>query len=184
MIQDLIRKRRAVFPAQYNNKPIDRATLLQILETANWAPSHRMTQPWRFKVVTGKSLERLGDFMAQKYRETESRPKKIKEKKMREKPRKSAAVILICMQRDPAKSVPEWEELAATAMAVQNMWLTCTEMGIGSYWSSPALIAHMDEFVELAEGEKCLGLFYMGYYDEELPRQERTPISDKLVWID
>ena len=31
------------------------------------------------------------------------------------------------MKRDLKESVPEWEEIAATAMAVQNMWLTCVD---------------------------------------------------------
>ena len=184
MILDIIKKRRAVFPAQYNNKAIEKETLLHVLEAANWAPTHRRTEPWRFKIIQGEALAKLGQFMAAKYEETEEKPKNIKIKKMKEKPLQSAAVILICMQRDPAESVPEWEEIAATSMAVQNMWLACTELGIGSYWSSPATIKYMDEFVELGDGERCLGLFYMGYYDGEIPTVERNPIEDKLSWID
>ena len=184
MILDVIKKRRAVFPVQYNERAIEKDVLLKVLEAANWAPTHRRTEPWRFKVVMGNSLERLGDFMASKYEQNDARPKKIKIKKFRENPVRSAAVILICMQRDPEESIPEWEEIAATAMAVQNMWLTCTELGIGSYWSSPALIKFMDEFVPMEEGERCLGLFYMGYYDVDIPVVERTPIEDKTKWFD
>jgi len=88
------------------------------------------------------------------------------------------------MQRDPLESIPEWEEIAATAMAVQNMWLCCTEQGIGCYWSSPGLIQYMDEFLPMEEGEKCLGFFYMGYYEGELPERTRKPISEKVVWLD
>ena len=184
MILDIIKRRRAVFPVQYNERPIEKELLLKVVEAANWAPTHRRTEPWRFKIVQGESLVKLGEFMASKYEETEERPKKIKIKKFKENPTKSAAVILICMQRDPAESIPEWEEIAATAMAVQNMWLMCTELGIGSYWSSPSLIKYMDEFVSLGIGERCLGLFYMGYYDGEIPTVDRTPIDDKLNWLD
>ena len=42
----------------------------------------------------------------------------------------------------------------------------------------------MDEFVSLEKGERCLGLFYMGYYDVEIPTVDRTPIDDKLDWLD
>ena len=41
------------------------------------------------------------------------------------------------MQRDPGERIPEWEELASVACAVQNMWLSATSYGIGAYWSSP-----------------------------------------------
>ncbi len=184
MILDLIKKRRAVFPVQYNGKPIAQETIHKILEAANWAPTHKRTEPWRFKVIRGKARERLGNFLSEKYLETEKKPKNIKANKLLEKPRQAAAVILICMQRDPEERIPEWEEIAATAMAVQNMWLMCTELGIGCYWSSPALISHMGEFTPLQEGEKCLGLFYMGHFDESLAPGERKPISLKVSWID
>jgi nitroreductase len=182
MIFDLIKKRRAVFPAQYNKKPIAKSDLVKILEAANWAPTHKKTEPWRFKVLLGESKEKLGLFLSYKYMDTEVKPKEIKTRKLMENPKKAAAVIAICMQRDPKESIPEWEEIAATAMAVQNMWLCCTELGIGSYWSSPGLIQYMDEFFVMNEGEKCLGFFYMGYYDGEVPEVNRTPITDKVIW--
>jgi len=184
MIFDLIKKRRSVFPAQYIDKPISKATIKEILEAANWAPNHKKTEPWRFKVLQGESQAKLGLFLSPKYLENERQPKEFKVKKLIENPKKAGAVIAICMQRDPLESLPEWEEIAATAMAVQNMWLCCTEMGIGSYWSSPGLVKYMDDFFDLKEGETCLGFFYMGYYDSELPEASRTPIADKVVWMD
>lgn len=184
MIFDLIRKRRSVFPAQYSDKPIAKKDIERILEAANWAPTHRKTEPWRFKVLQGESKEKLGLFLSLKYMETESKPKELKVKKLIENPKKAGAMIAICMQRDPNESVPEWEEVAATAMAVQNMWLCCAEMGIGCYWSSPGLIKHMNEFFALNEGEKCLGFLYMGYYDSDIPDGVRGAIEDKVVWMD
>ncbi|SHG69994.1 nitroreductase family protein [Flagellimonas flava] len=184
MIFDLIQNRRSVFPAQYNNKPISKETIEKLLEAANWAPNHKKTEPWRFKVVMGDKRGELGQFLAKKYQEIDAKPKQVKIKKLQENPVRSGAVIAICMQRDPEESLPEWEELAATAMAVQNMWLSCTELGIGCYWSSPGLIKYMHEFLDLNEGEKCLGFFYMGHYDGELPTAERRPMEEKVQWLE
>lgn len=184
MIFDLIKNRRSVFPAQYNGKAIAKADIKKILEAANWAPSHKKTEPWRFKVLQGKAKEKLGLFLSLKYMESIAKPKEMKVKKLIENPKKAGAIIAICMQRDPNECVPEWEEIAATAMAVQNIWLCCTEMGIGSYWSSPGLIKYMDEFFEMNEGERCLGFFYMGYSDDELPEAVRGNIDDKVTWLD
>ncbi len=183
MIFDLIRKRRAVFPAQYIDKAISKDKIETLLEAANWAPTHRRTEPWRFKVITGEARKRLGIFMSETYEKHAERPKQVKIKKFRDNPTRAGAVIIICMQRDPNESLPEWEEIAATAMAVQNMWLGCTAMGIGSYWSSPSLIEHMGEFIDLSPGERCLGLFYMGYYEGQLPEGVRQPIEEKTKWI-
>ena len=182
-IKDIIKKRRSVFPAQYNNTPIRKEDITDLLEAANCAPTHRKTEPWRFKVFHGKSQEELGLFLAKKYKETTDKFKEFKYNKTMNNPKKAAAVIAICMQRDPAESLPEWEEIAATAMAVQNMWLLATEKGIGSYWSSPGLIKYMGEFIELNEGERCLGFFYLGYYDEFSPERIPGPIEDKVSWL-
>ena len=184
MIFNLIKNRRSIFPVQYNDKPIAKEDIAQLLEAANWAPNHKKTEPWRFKVLLGKSKEDLGIFLSTKYQEVEDKPKQVKIKKLMYNPTKSAAVIAICMQRDPNESVPEWEEVAAVSMAVQNMWLGCVELRIGCYWSSPGLIKYMDEFFDLANGEKCLGFLYMGHFDGDSPQGDRTPIEDKVVWLD
>jgi hypothetical protein len=56
-------------------------------------------------------------------------------------------------------------------------------MGIGCYWSSPGLIRFMGEFLELNQGEECLGFLYMGYYDDIPPEVERRPIGEKVTWM-
>ena len=183
IILDHIKNRRSRFPDMYQDRPIDKETMLNILTAANYAPTHRKTEPWRFKVVQGAAKEKLARFLVEKYTQLEESPSEFKAKKILRKAEKSAAIILICMQRDPKESVPEWEEIAATAMAVQNMWLVCTELGIGSYWSTPHYVSAMSEFTDLAEGEKCLGPFYMGYSDVELSAYDRGPIGEKVEWI-
>jgi nitroreductase len=185
LVSELIRKRRSVFPKTYNQQPIAEQIIEEILENANWAPTHRLTEPWRFKVFVGQALHRLGDYLGDYYQRN-TPPEAYngaKHKKSMESPRQSACVIAICMQRDPTGSVPEWEELAAVACAVQNMWLTCTAHGIGSYWSTPEAALQADEFLGLGEGERCLGLFYMGRHDlPDLPGK-RSPIAEKTTWI-
>ena len=185
-INELIKNRRAIFPKTYNDRPIPTEIIQQILENANWAPTHRFTEPWRFKVFRGEGLRRLGAHLAELYKAKVDPDKysEMKYNKTKNKPLRSACVIAICMQRDPEESVPEWEELAAVACAVQNMWLSCTAYGIGSYWSSPATISDMNEFLELGQGERCLGFFFMGYHDLPQIPGKRKSIEDKVVWIE
>lgn len=182
---DLIRDRRAVYPAQYNQIPIDRQELEIILEAANWAPTHRRTEPWRFYVFHSKeSRQELADFLVSTYDKTVQQPKAVKREKIGQKPLQSAAVIAICYQKDPEERVPEWEEIAATAMAVQNIWLQAHSMGIGGYWSSPALKDHMHKMISIPEGQTCLGFFYLGKYDGNAPDGFRnTTMGDKTSWF-
>ncbi len=188
-ISELIRIRRAYFPKTYIDKPIAEEIVLEILENAIWAPTHKRTEPWRFKVFhTIASRQRLSDYIAKDFKENtpEELFSDIKLREAADKPNLAACTIAICMQRDPMQSLPEWEEIAAVAAAVQNMWLTCTAYQIGSYWATPGFITRLGPFLELNEGERCLGLFYMGYLKEDLiaPPALRKPMLEKVRFVE
>ena len=183
---ELLRRRRAIFPKSYlPERPIDRDILEQLLENANWAPTHKRTEPWRFQVFhSAESRNSLGDYLSEFYRQNTA-PEAFSEEKMiknGENPRRAGAVIAIILHRDPAESLPEFEEIAAVAMAVQNMWLSCAALGLGSYWSTPRAALEARDFLTLAPNERCLGLFYMGWHDmPELPGK-RGPVVEKTIW--
>ena len=93
----------------------------------------------------------------------------------------SAAAIAIVVNFSGA--VPEWEEIAATACAVQTMWLAATSIGLGGYWASPGLINHIGPFLKLEENQRCIGLFYIGKPKEVEKREAvRSPLEDKIRW--
>ncbi len=48
---EAIRTRRSLKPNLLKPDPVDRALLERLFEAANWAPSHGLTEPWRFIVV-------------------------------------------------------------------------------------------------------------------------------------
>ena len=184
-LAQLIKNRRSIFPKTYTEEQIPDTLIMEILENANWAPNHRKTEPWRFKVLQGEARQDLANYMAAWYKENtpEEKYSEKKYEKNLKKPMLSPTIIAICMQRDAEESVPEWEEIAATAMAVQNMWLTCTAHNIGCYWSSPKSMTEANELLQLSEGERCLGLFYMGYHKmPEIPGR-RGDIKDKVKFM-
>jgi len=187
IIKEVIKSRRSIFPSSYNEKEISKEIIQEILESANWAPTHKFTEPWRFRVIRGDARARLGEVLSGWYKENVSAEKfsPIKFKKLKNNPQKAACLIAVCMKRDPKESIPEWEEIASVAMAVQNMYLTCTAHDIGSYWSSTKAILKQNDFLQLEEGERCLGLFFMGYTDMEIPVGKReSSIDEKVVWME
>lgn len=181
-IANLIKSRRAVFPPSYLPRPIPKDTLTELLDCANAAPTHKLTQPWRFIVFREGGLNRLVEQLASLYR-AHTPPELFLQKKYdntQEKVLRSGAVIAIVVAYSGA--VPQWEELAATACAVQNLWLASAAAGIGGYWSSPGTIKHMRELLALANNEECLGFFYMGYHEEKLRLGNRRPVEEKIQW--
>jgi len=183
-IPSSITDRRSVYPRFFTDEPVSDEQILTLLEAANWAPTHRMTEPWRFIVIRGARKAELGRFLAEQYKskQSESSFSERKYKGKKEKAERSSAVIAIILQRDPAESVPEWEELAAVSAAVQNLWITASALGLGGYWSSPQSMVGRPDFLALPTGQSCFGLFYLGHHNmPELPR-ERKPVGDKVQW--
>lgn len=184
---EIIQNRRSIFPKDYTGGSIEKEHMYQILEAARWAPTHKKTEPWRYKVFQGDGLKKLGDFMTEQFIKDSGKPKSFKARDLAEKMQKSSAVILIFMNRHPKGSLPEWEETAAVSMSVQNMWLMIHQLGYGCYWSSPKSYADLHEFdqIQLAPEDQFLGFLYMGTIDANREkRPKRKSIEEFTEFID
>lgn len=187
-IDFLIKSRRSTKPRCFNGKNIDDRTVWQILENANWAPTHGMTQPWRFKVFTDRGKQKLADFQADLYKQTTPQQKFSSDKyeRMRSNILQSSHVIVICMQRQTSETIPEVEEIEAVACSVQNMCLTATAYNICSFWGSGGVTytQELKDFLGLGAKDLCLGYLYLGYSDNPALNSKRDPIQNKVEWID
>jgi nitroreductase len=185
-LTDLIRDRRTIFPKDYTDRVVAREIIERVLGNATWAPNHGMTQPWRFQVFTGDARTRLSEFMGAEYQRVTPAEKFLpkKHENHRQRPLQSSVVIALCMARDPKGKISELEEMFAVACGVQNMYLTCTAYGLGGFWSTGAVITGegMRGFLGLAEADRCLGLFYIGYPAIEWPKGYRKPLNEFVKW--
>jgi nitroreductase len=186
-INRLIRKRRSVFPRQFEpGKIIPDKIVEQILENATWAPTHGLTEPWHFIVFTGEGLKKLAEFQSGLYKSSSG--EKFKEDKyqnLMNNPLKASHVIAICMKRDPNKKIPEVEEIESVAAAVQNIYLTVTAYGFGGYWTTGGVTYNekAKEFFGLKEEDKLLGFFYLGQVAVPSVDSKRKPIHEKVQWV-
>lgn len=183
-----IENRRSVFPRFFTDRPVEKSIVCALLGAANHAPSHRKTEPWRFRVYTGAGRERLKREVADVYNALRNPDAEWDEKlakKFGEKFDRSPVVLAIFLHRDPEERVPEWEEVAAVGCAVQNIWTSLAAYELGGYWSSPSfLCADYGQWPGAATNEKCLGLFYLGYHEApELPRP-RGSWEQKVAWVE
>ena len=188
IINELIKSRRSTKPRYFNGKKVDNTIVWQILENANWAPTHGLTQPWRFKVFTGAGLKKLADFQANLYKQLtpEENFKPEKFERMKTNVLKSSHVIIICMQRQRSAKIPRIEEIEAVACSVQNMGLTAQAYGICSFWGSGGVTytQELKDFLQLSEQDLCLGYLYLGYSDNPSTYSRRSPIQEKVDWFD
>jgi len=185
---EIIKNRRSYYPRQYEKgKAVPDEIIWQILENANRAPNHKQTEPWRFKVFSGEGLKYFADLQASIYQEHAGEAyNEVRYQKLLEYPRLSSHVIAIGMRRNEKEILPEIEETEAVACAVENMFLTVTAYGLGSYWTT-AGITYFEQskaYFGLGEKDKLLGFFYIGYV--EIPYKalsRRDPIQTKVEWI-
>lgn len=186
MLSRLIASRRTIGPPAMSDAPVERAQIELMLENANWAPTHGMTEPWRFVVYGGEARATLAAALSSLYAQTT--PPEVfqasKQQKIAEQVNHAPYTIVVCMARDRSGRIPEVEELAAVACAVQNMHLTATALGLAAKWSTPA-VCYAQEFatwLALDGDVRCLGLFYVGQPAGEWPAGRRTPSAAKVAW--
>lgn len=187
-ITQLIRQRRSVHPAQYSGETVPRPIIEEMLENANWAPTHKLTEPWRFVVFSGNGLKKLAGFMGDLYQKVAMADGTFQEKKYEKllsKPLLASHVIAIGMKRDGQERIPEMEEMASVACAVQNMYLTATAHGVGCYWGTGG-ITYFEEakpFFGLGPKDKLMGFFYVGMSSAPRAQGRRKPVEDKVTWV-
>lgn len=180
-----IRNRRSVFTSQFDhNRKIPDEIISEILQNANSAPTHKLTQPWRFKIFTGNGLEILGQKQSQIYKNGAGlRFNENKFENLRNSPKLSSHVIAIGCKRSVG-IIPEMEEIAAVSCAVQNIYLSLDAYGIGGYWSTGGItyMKEAHELIGLGPDDIFMGFFFLGYV--QVPSVHRTPSSldDKITW--
>jgi len=185
-VLDNIQNRRSLPPQWMKPDPIDDDVLTQLFEAANWAPTHKLTEPWRFRVFTGAGRERLAKALGESYRATiGDRFDERKLKKTTTRPVTVPVAMAIIMAPGLKANLPEFEEILAVGCAMQNFHLAAHALGIGCFWSTPKYLDHQPfrAFLDLDGRERCLGLYYLGYPIDSWPVSKRRPVADKIQWV-
>jgi nitroreductase len=184
----LIRERRSVYPQDYSGETINDEIIHQILENARWAPTHKLTEPWRFVVFAGEGIRKLANLQAEIYKNVTEKDGTFKEsnyQKLLTKPILSSHIIAVIMMRDERKSVPEIEEAGSVFCAVQNMYLTATAYGIGGYLSTGGITYFQEarELFGLSMEDRLVGFFHLGVPKRVYPAGMRRPLAEISKWV-
>ncbi len=183
----LARSRRSTFPDQLEaGKKVDDLIIKEILTNACWAPNHGKQEPWHFIVFSGDGLQKLATFQSELYKELAGENfKEITYSKLQSNPLKASHIIALGMKRTTNKNIPETEDIAAIACAVQNIYLSVTAYGLGGYWTTGGITykEKAKEFFGLGEEDKLMGFFYIGHIAIPTTGATRKPLEEKVTWI-
>jgi nitroreductase len=186
IIADIIKNRRSIKPVKMNGKKIPDEEVRELLKLANWAPTHGRTEPWRFIVYSGNKVKEFCYQHAQLYK-ANTAPEKFEQAKYDKQLQNgdlASHIIIAIMRRGDSPKIPVLEEIAATAIAVQNILLGATAAGIASFWNTGGMTHHpvMKDFLQLNEQDIVMSLLYLGYTDEQLEGKRQTEIGEKVIW--
>ena len=187
-LNSLIQKRRSTFPKDYTGEKVDDAIVQQMLENANWAPTHKFTEPWRFIVYTGEGRKKLAELQAAVYKQKTEKDGTFKEERYQNlltKPFESSHIILVYMKRDEKKSLPEIEEMGAVFCSVQNMYLTATAYQVGCYLSTGGItfFTESNAAFGLSPDDRIVGFFHIGIPKNTDLVGRRNPVDAKVTWV-
>lgn len=189
IVRGIIKKRRTSTPEDFNGKFVDREIVQEILEAANWAPNHGMTEPWRFIVYEKEKVKEFGQLHAQLYKDHTPADQFLEKKyeTLLHRPDKASHVIIAYVKRSDRKNIPIHEEIVATSCAIQNMLLVATSHKVASYWGTGGMCYHpsFKEAFGLEEEDVMMGFIFLGKtVNDDLPEGKRnTPIADKVKWM-
>ncbi len=182
-----IRHRRTIKPKEFLKKEISEKVIQDILESANWAPNHGRTEPWRLTVFTGSGIDKYIEIIEKVFAATPDHLKKPEKlAKWTGNAPYASHIIAFGMKRTDSSGLPVVEEVCAVACAAQNMMLTATAHNVASYWSSG--IAHMPtaaaEFGLDGAEDQMLGFLHLGLVEDGIGEgQRKSSIDTKVSWV-
>jgi nitroreductase len=168
-LEEAIRTRRT--HKAYDVEPVGRQTLDELIELARWAPNHHLTNPWRFRVVGPQALARL--------KEAAGPEKAVKLDR-------GPTLVAVSVTQTGTDPVADEEDLLAAGCAAYAVLLAAHGRGLAGYWRTPEVLRTPEgrAAVRIPEGERVLGLLYLGRPRQEQRVPERVPVRDVLEYLE
>jgi nitroreductase len=174
---------------RFRPEPVPRNTIEQLLECAVRAPNHKLTQPWRFTVLTGTARNQFAELRAshrlKRFDDPASPEAVAGADKVRRESRETPAFVVVMSAVNPDEITRE-EDYAATMMATANLMIAAESLGLGTYLKTggimrdPAVLA----LARVPEGFRIVGIVSLGYPTESEPPRRRKPAGDLTEWVE
>lgn len=177
MIADeLLRARRTVH--NFTGRPVPDDLVLAAVESARWAPNHKLTEPWEFLLIGGETAAAISERNAEMLLETKGPA--AAEHKLRRWKSMPGWMLLTC--RRSVDAIRQQEDFGACCCAAQNWMLSLWAQGIGTKWGTGPVTRDPDFFrlVGVDPAQRfTVGLFWYGY-PAEVPTSTRGDLGDSL----
>jgi nitroreductase len=174
---------------RFRSDPVPREIIEQLLDCAVRAPNHKLTEPWRFAVLTGRARDRLADIRAnhrlKRYADPSTPEALAGADKVRRESRETPIYIVAMAAVNPDEITRE-EDYAATMMAIGNLMIAAESLGLGTYLKSGGVMRDPDlmELAGVPESFRVVGLISLGYPAEQDAPRRRKPAAELTRWVE
>jgi nitroreductase len=183
-VDQAIRSRRTI--KAFEPRPVERETLDELLELARWAPNHHLTNPWRFRIVGPRALDRLkraaGELAAAQAGGAEAAElARVAAAKLDRAPTLIVCSLVRC--EDP---IEHEEDHHAAAAAAYIVLLAAHSRGLAGYWRTPGVLRTEAgrKAVGLGDEEDFIGLLHLGRARQDADPPERKAPDDYVTYLD
>lgn len=185
-LADAVRTRRTW--KSYSGDPLTREQLDELFELARWAPNHKLTQPWRFRVIGPEAYERLREVTAEQARASAPEGADVETvvevalKKLGLAP----TIVAVTSVRNPDPKL-DVEDFSSSSVAAYILLLAATDKGYANFWRSPGVLQSVEGSAALGidAGEEPLGLVYLGLPGEVPPKPgTREELPHFVTYLD
>ena len=179
-VYEAIYRRRMAW--RFKDTPVDREAINRILETAVWAPNHRLTEPWRFFVLE-KGTEARQQAAEAAYEYSLEGGSKGRAEAARQKVLEPPILIYVFNKPGDNDAVT-MENYASVCCAVQNMSLAAVAEGLTVTWETGRTTRspQLRKILGAKKKWQMVGALSVGVPDEEL-NPPRTPVSRFTTWL-
>jgi len=184
---DAIQRRTSV--RRFRPDPVPRETIARLLECAVRAPNHKLTEPWRFAVVTGPARSRLAELRTRhrlkRYTDPDSEEARAGGEKVRRETEATPAFVVVMCAQNPDELTRE-EDYAAAMMATANLMIAAESQGLGTYLKTGGIMRDPDLalLVGLEPGFRIVAVVSLGYPAEAEAPRRRRPVHELTCWLD
>lgn len=185
---DAIARRASV--RSFRPDPLPRHVIERLLAAAVRAPNHKLTEPWRFVVVTGKARVRYAELRrahrAAKFEGQDTPEARAAIEKTYREHMDTPAFVFVLMELADDE-VRREEDYGATMMAIENLLVAAWADGIGSYLRTGGIMNRDDvrDLVGATPAQRLVGIVSLGYLvATPEPTLRRKPMADLVRWLD
>jgi nitroreductase len=174
---------------RFRSEPVLREAIEQLLECAVRAPNHKLTQPWRFSILTGAARDRFAELRAGhrlKRFDDPSAPEALAAAdKLRRETRDTPVFVVVMSAVNPDEITRE-EDYAASMMAVANLMVAAESLGLGTHLKTGGIMSDPGvlELARVPQGFRVVGIVSLGYPAEAESPRRRKPAAELTEWVE